>query len=404
MTESNIEDNLSDIKIKLLVKNLNALKGDGTSMISLLISTKGQLPKVNQMLTDEFGTATNIKSRVNRQSVLTAITAAQQKLKLYKFTPENGLAIFCGTAIILDGKEKKISIAFEPPKPLVTNLYMCDDHFHTQALMDMTKKEQTFGFIIVDGNGVQYATLSGNVKTKLFEYTVDLPKKHSKGGQSSIRFARLRIEKRQNYITKLSEHATRLFITNDKPNVTGIILAGSADFKTKLSSSETFDPRLKEVIINTIDIAYGGDAGFNQAVELSKELLGNVRYIEERKVLTDFFTNISRDTNKYVFGKKETLNCLKQGVIENLIVWEDLKDMYENADNNEDKNQESLVEWLVYNAKNYGTDVTVISSNTPEGTQFIKGFGGLGGILRYVIPIELEDIDESLNDEDDSFI
>ena len=228
------DDNLSDAKIKLLVKNLNSLKGDGTSMITLLISTKGQISKVNQMLTDEFGTATNIKSRVNRQSVLTAITTAQQKLKLYKFTPENGLAIFCGTAITLDGKEKKISIALEPPKPLLTNLYMCDDHFHTQALIDMTKNEQTFGFIIVDGNGVQYSTISGNIKTKLYEYFVDLPKKHSKGGQSAIRFARLRIEARQNYITKISEHATRLFITNDLPNVTGIILAGSADFKNKL--------------------------------------------------------------------------------------------------------------------------------------------------------------------------
>lgn len=387
-------DNLSDAKIKLLVKNLNSLKGDGTSMITLLISTKGQISKVNQMLTDEFGTATNIKSRVNRQSVLTAITTAQQKLKLYKFTPENGLAIFCGTAITLDGKEKKISIALEPPKPLLTNLYMCDDHFHTQALIDMTKNEQTFGFIIVDGNGVQYSTISGNIKTKLYEYFVDLPKKHSKGGQSAIRFARLRIEARQNYITKISEHATRLFITNDLPNITGIILAGSADFKNKLLNSEMFDPRLKAVIITTLDIAYGGDAGFNQAIELSKDILRNVKYIDEKKVLTEFFTHISRNTNKYIFGKKETLNYLKQGVIEKLIVWDDLSDMYiENDD--EKEHQESLIEWLIYNAKNYGTDVIVISSNTPEGTQFVQGFGGIGGILRYEIFIEIDDIDDN---------
>ncbi len=35
------------------------------------------------MLGDEYGTASNIKSRVNRLSVLSAITSAQQKLKLY---------------------------------------------------------------------------------------------------------------------------------------------------------------------------------------------------------------------------------------------------------------------------------------------------------------------------------
>ena len=35
------------------------------------------------MLADEYGTASNIKSRVNRLSVLSAITATQQRLKLY---------------------------------------------------------------------------------------------------------------------------------------------------------------------------------------------------------------------------------------------------------------------------------------------------------------------------------
>ncbi len=38
---------------------------------------------MNKMLGDEYGTASNIKSRVNRLSVLSAITSAQQRLKLY---------------------------------------------------------------------------------------------------------------------------------------------------------------------------------------------------------------------------------------------------------------------------------------------------------------------------------
>ena len=38
---------------------------------------------MQKMLGDEFGTASNIKSRVNRQSVLGAITSCQQRLKLY---------------------------------------------------------------------------------------------------------------------------------------------------------------------------------------------------------------------------------------------------------------------------------------------------------------------------------
>ena len=70
-------------KIKRLVKSLQAAKGNGTSMISLIIPPKDQISRVSKMLADEYGTASNIKSRVNRQSVLSAITSTQQRLKLY---------------------------------------------------------------------------------------------------------------------------------------------------------------------------------------------------------------------------------------------------------------------------------------------------------------------------------
>jgi len=76
----------------------------------------------------------------------------------------------------------------------------------------------------------------------LHKFTVDLPKKHGRGGQSALRFARLRMEKRHNYVRKVAEVATQLFITNDKPNIAGLILAGSADFKTELCQSDLFDP------------------------------------------------------------------------------------------------------------------------------------------------------------------
>ena len=52
-----------------------------------------QVNRVTKMLQDEYGTASNIKSRVNRLSVLSAITSAQQRLKLYNkvCTPIGGL-------------------------------------------------------------------------------------------------------------------------------------------------------------------------------------------------------------------------------------------------------------------------------------------------------------------------
>ena len=96
-------------------------------MISLIIPPKDQTSRVNKMLADEFGTASNIKSRVNRLSVLGAITSVQHRLKLYTKVPPNGLVIYCGTIVTEEGKEKKVNIDFEPFKPINTSLYLCDN-------------------------------------------------------------------------------------------------------------------------------------------------------------------------------------------------------------------------------------------------------------------------------------
>lgn len=52
-------------------------------MISLIIPPKDQITRIAKLLAEEYGTASNIKSRVNRLSVLSAITSVQQRLKLY---------------------------------------------------------------------------------------------------------------------------------------------------------------------------------------------------------------------------------------------------------------------------------------------------------------------------------
>jgi peptide chain release factor subunit 1 len=64
-----------------------------------------------------------------------------------------------------------------------------------------------YGFIVMDGNGSLFGTLSGNTREVMHKFTVDLPKKHGRGGQSALRFARLRMEKRHNYVRKVRGQA-----------------------------------------------------------------------------------------------------------------------------------------------------------------------------------------------------
>lgn len=136
MESSTEEDTaINQWKIKKLIQKLEASRGAGTSMISLIIPPKDQISRYNKLLTDEAGTASNIKSRVNRLSVLAAITSTQHKLKQYTKVPPNGLVIYCGTVLTEEGKEKKVNYDFEPHKPINTSLYLCDSRFHTEVLL-----------------------------------------------------------------------------------------------------------------------------------------------------------------------------------------------------------------------------------------------------------------------------
>jgi peptide chain release factor subunit 1 len=119
----------------------------------------------------------------------------------------------------------QVTIDFEPFKPINASLYLCDNKFHTEALNELLESDDKFGFIIMDGNGTLFGTLSGNTREVLHKFTVDLPKKHGRGGQSALRFARLRMEKRHNYVRKTAELATQFYINpaTSQPNVSGSI-------------------------------------------------------------------------------------------------------------------------------------------------------------------------------------
>lgn len=54
---------------------------------------------------------------------------------------------------------------------------------------------------------------------------------------------------------------------------------------------------------------------------------------------------------------------------------------------------QSLAEWLCHNYQNYGANIEFITDKSQEGYQFVKGFGGIGGFLRYKIDLENTNLD-----------
>jgi peptide chain release factor subunit 1 len=179
------------------------------------------------------------------------------------------------------------------------------------------------------------------------------------------------------------------------------------------------------------------DPGFNQAIELSAESLANVKLVQEKRLLQKYFDEISQDTGKYCFMVQDTLQALEMSSVETLIVWENLtinRIVVRNTTTNEEKvlhlspDQEkndthfhdsttgvllevidrvTLVEWLANNYKTFGANLEFVTDRSQEGSQFCKGFGGIGGLLRWKVDfMEMEiaaELDSSnvVEDEDE---
>ena len=67
----------------------------------------------------------------------------------------------------------------------------------------------------------------------------------------------------------------------------------------------------------------------------------------------------------------------------------------------------NLVEWLTENYVQFGASLQLITDKSSEGFQFVKGFSGLGGFMRYKMQIDFlvgGTNKEDWQDNDDDFI
>ena len=232
------------------------------------------------------------------------------------------------------------------------------------------------------------------------------------------------------HTSQVAELSTAYFITNDRPNVAGLILAGSAEFKNDLEQSDLFDQRLKPTVMKLVDVAYGGENGFNQAIELSQDVLGNVKFLKEKKLIDEFFDQIAKDTNMYCFSMDDTVRALEMGAMKTLILWEEFpykryvvsggnleceqvyymreeeaqkKGIFKDDEGRElEVEAEDFVEFAACNYKKFGCALEFVTNKSAEGSQFCKGFTGIGGLLRYAVNfVELNQLEQGHNSDDD---
>jgi peptide chain release factor subunit 1 len=411
-------DSVKRYKLTKMLNQLSNITGHGTELVTVYVPPRRPIFEVVGQLRNESGTASNIKSDLTRTHVQDALSKTVEHLKLYKETPENGLAIFCG-AIPNNkgiGNEKIELYSVLPPKPIQINLYRCDDHFWTDHIKDMLRDEKVIGLLAIDSQEAGLGILTGDRWEVIDTLTSGVAGKHRQGGQSARRFERLRENELNEYFHRIADHAQKIFIDENK--IAGLIVGGPGPTKENFLKEEYLDYRLQNNVLATLDSSYSGSEGVREILEKVNEqgIISDYRLLEEKKLVKKFMSQVYSDEGLAVYGIHDVLKMLKSGIVDTLIVTDEIPYVHleikcNKCGNTEEKYvdrvnlittkqeeaskscskcgsqdmdimEQDIVDLLEELSASIGTKMEVISSKTEEGAQ-LGSLGNIGAILRF---------------------
>ncbi|MDO8647917.1 MAG: peptide chain release factor aRF-1 [Candidatus Diapherotrites archaeon] len=405
------EAEMSVFKKKL--KFFKEFKGKGTELISLYVPATADRGSVMGQITEETSQSSNIKSQLTRKNVQGALRKIGNFLKQINFRiPENGIVVFCGNVSEREGVSDIKLFTVKPIQKLKTKLYWCDSRFHLDPLEEMVKPNEYYAILVVDKREATIALLIGKKYEIQGHFTSNVAGKIKAGGQSAGRFEQLRVEAEKEFFGRISERMNSILLQHgDK--VKGLIIAGPGITKNEFLEREMLDYRLKQKIMGSIDTSYTDESGIREVMQQSDSLLKDAEVTKERQIMNKFMEEIAKD-GLVTYGEKEVMQAIESRKAKTVMVseglgWDAVKIECEACGNVEDfvikdpatfKSKElkcskcdsskveeleeiDYIDLIIEKAHAVGADVKVLSTDTPEGEQFLKSFGGLGAFLRY---------------------
>ena len=413
-------NDLKIYKTKQLLEDLKKKKGFHTELISLYIPHDRKLSDVSNHLKNEISESQNIKSKLTRKNVLESISSLLGQLKNIKEVPENGLVMFSGAIPQSNtpGTEKNELYIIEPPDRVKTFRYYCASEFLLLPLEGMLTPKEAYGLLVIGRKESAVGYIKGNKVEVLKEFTSGIHGKHRAGGQSQKRYERLIEEGEKRFYRRISDTVNDIFVNME--DFQGIFIGGPGGSKEKFVNDDSLDYRLREKILDVVDLGYGGVEGIRALIEKIKDKISNLKYIREKQVMQRFMKEISNDTGLVSYGVEDVQKALNYGAVDTLILSErlnlvKLKLKCSNCNYVEERTEKEIkinklkakiqeescpkcssnsfnvvegipiITELGEIAQTAGTEIDILSTETEEGEMLYSTFGGIAAILRYKI-------------------
>jgi len=352
--------------LKAFIKQIAGYRGRGTELVSVYVPAGYDLNKIISHLSQEQGTATNIKSKQTRDNVINALERMIQHLKLFKKTPDHGLAAFSGNVAEREGQQDYQVWSYEPPIPLNIRIYRCDKEFIMEPLQDMVNDKEVYGLVVMDRRDASIALLKGKTIVPLTKTHSEVAGKTRAGGQSAMRFARLREGATKDHYKKVADYMKDQFLFME--GLKGIIIGGPSTTTNDFMNKDYVTGDVKKKIIAIKDLSYTGDFGLQELLEKSGDVLAEEEVAKEKLIIQKFLTKLAKEPDTVSYGSDATKKAMELGAVDTLLLSEDLGD--------------ELIDEFEEKAEASGSSVEIISVDTREGVQ-LRDLGKVAAMLRF---------------------
>ncbi|MGC9123505.1 MAG: peptide chain release factor aRF-1 [Thermoplasmata archaeon] len=400
-------DDKSKYDFKRSLEELMKYEGRGTELISLYVPPNRPISDVINYLRDEYSQSSNIKSKTTRKNVMSAIESMISRLKVYRMPPPNGLALFIGTVPYRGDQTRMVTYIIEPPEPIQSLIYRCDSKFYLDPLLAMLGQKDVYGLIVIDRSEATIGFLRGTRIEVVRNMQSNVPSKHHQGGQSSRRFERLIEQAVHEFFKRVGDSANEAFLNEN--DLKGILIGGPGSTKEVFANGDYLHHELKKKIIDLFDTGYTDEYGLRELVEKASQKLEELEIAQEKKIINRFLSEIRKNDSLAVYGEKQVIEALKNNQVDTLIISEALrkyKVIYQCPNCGEriediiigeipEKycpkcntlmnvvEKTDIIDEYYKLAEASNAKVYLVSDESEEGKLFLKGFGGIGAILRY---------------------
>lgn len=290
----------------------------------------------------------------------------------------NGAIIFCS---------EDVAEAVHPLQPLQCRLYSCGKRFRTDMLHEQLEVEKSpaYGIIVIDGSDAMIGTAQGlgvasahSSVCRLAHLQSNTASQTRRGGQSALRYSRLRDGEDLAFCRRVAERAALLL-----GGVRGLVLAGKADAKHRLRAELPQPLRGKVLCVINLSCSASTE-GLRQAASRATDAAGAEHRGKTDDVVRSFMESTAMPDPPAgitcCYGVQQTAAALALGAVDVLLVAADWSDPTPTKD-----------DWRAL-AETHRTRLVEVEDRTQDGAQFCHAFR-VAGCLRW--PVDPELLEES---------